>query len=244
VCVCFGIVSITQQKGSAFPGIPPFHYLSVMLASPLSLLPRCVPIMLRSLVRAALRPHGAVSPAGSLLARQVCSQPLRAASVVASRASTALRFCSSLQQHALLTSASHTRSCLPLALTRSYSFTRNGDSWADLESHVEAIGDAESLDTSQTFEQMGLSPQRTATLSAKGLTYPFPIQSRTFADIKSGRDVVGRARTGTGKTLAFALPIVENIDPKAAVGPSPCCVVLGMLQPTSLSPSACTQTEL
>ena len=48
-------------------------------------------------------------------------------------------------------------------------------------------------------------------LMAKGITHLFPIQSSTFDAIYDGKDVIGRARTGQGKTLAFSLPIIEKL---------------------------------
>lgn len=56
-----------------------------------------------------------------------------------------------------------------------------------------------------------LSSSTIAALTAKGITSLFPIQTQTFAPIREGRDLIGRARTGQGKTLAFCLPILEAL---------------------------------
>ena len=48
-------------------------------------------------------------------------------------------------------------------------------------------------------------------LEEKGIKYLFPIQAQTYNDVFAGRDLIGRARTGQGKTLAFSLPITERI---------------------------------
>ena len=48
-------------------------------------------------------------------------------------------------------------------------------------------------------------------LAQRGITKLFPVQAATFNEIYSGRDVLARARTGTGKTLGFALPILERL---------------------------------
>ncbi len=48
-------------------------------------------------------------------------------------------------------------------------------------------------------------------LKQKGIKALFPIQQFTFAHVMAGKDVIARARTGTGKTLAFALPIIEMV---------------------------------
>jgi ATP-dependent RNA helicase DDX21 len=70
-------------------------------------------------------------------------------------------------------------------------------------------------------------------LEGKGITNLFPIQASTFDSIFDGKDVMGRARTGTGKTLAFALPVMSKIvadDEKAqrtlARGRSPRVIIL------------------
>src|ERR1051325_8927684 len=64
-----------------------------------------------------------------------------------------------------------------------------------------------------SFEVLGLRPALLATLSALGYEAPTPIQERTIPRLLAGRDLIGQAQTGTGKTAAFALPILEKIDP-------------------------------
>jgi len=63
-----------------------------------------------------------------------------------------------------------------------------------------------------SFSELGLSDSMIATLAALGYEAPTPIQSRTIPLLLSGRDVLGQAQTGTGKTAAFALPMVEHLD--------------------------------
>jgi ATP-dependent RNA helicase DeaD len=65
-----------------------------------------------------------------------------------------------------------------------------------------------------TFAALGLRPELVETLVALGYEAPTPIQERTIPHLISGRDMIGQAQTGTGKTAAFALPILEKIDPK------------------------------
>ena len=60
-----------------------------------------------------------------------------------------------------------------------------------------------------TFAKLGLTPQIASTLAALGYEAPTPIQERTIPLLLEGRDVLGQAQTGTGKTAAFALPIVR-----------------------------------
>lgn len=56
-----------------------------------------------------------------------------------------------------------------------------------------------------------LSPSTINSLTSRGIKALFPIQAKTFDPIFDGKDLLGRARTGTGKTLAFSLPIVERL---------------------------------
>ncbi|MDX2243583.1 MAG: DEAD/DEAH box helicase [Leptolyngbyaceae cyanobacterium bins.302] len=68
-----------------------------------------------------------------------------------------------------------------------------------------------------SFHSLGLSEVRSRFLEELGFTAPTPIQAQAIPHLLSGRDVVGQAQTGTGKTAAFSLPILERIDVKAPV---------------------------
>jgi ATP-dependent RNA helicase RhlE len=61
------------------------------------------------------------------------------------------------------------------------------------------------------FETFALHPQISAGISAAGYTSPTPIQQRSIPAILEGRDVLGLAQTGTGKTAAFVLPILQRL---------------------------------
>jgi superfamily II DNA/RNA helicase len=61
-----------------------------------------------------------------------------------------------------------------------------------------------------TFSDLGVSPELVARLRAVGLTAPFPIQEAAIPDALAGRDVCGRAPTGSGKTLVFGLAIATR----------------------------------
>ena len=63
------------------------------------------------------------------------------------------------------------------------------------------------------FGDLGLPETLLATLSEVGYESPSPIQAATIPALLSGRDVLGTAQTGTGKTAAFALPILARLDP-------------------------------
>ena len=67
-------------------------------------------------------------------------------------------------------------------------------------------------DTSPSFDDLGLSAGVLAAIREAGYETPSPIQAATIPLILGGRDVVGLAQTGTGKTAAFALPILSNLD--------------------------------
>jgi ATP-dependent RNA helicase DeaD len=69
----------------------------------------------------------------------------------------------------------------------------------------------------KTFEELGLSAQLTKALAENGFKAPFPIQEIAIPLILQGKDVVGQAHTGTGKTAAFGLPILQQIKPGGPV---------------------------
>jgi superfamily II DNA/RNA helicase len=60
------------------------------------------------------------------------------------------------------------------------------------------------------FENFRISPKTIALLKKKEIEYLFPIQAKTFDIAYDGHDIVGRDRTGSGKTMAYALPIIEK----------------------------------
>ncbi len=61
------------------------------------------------------------------------------------------------------------------------------------------------------FSDLGLAPNLLATLRAKGYSEPTPIQAKAIPAVLAGRDLLGVAQTGTGKTAAFALPMLHNL---------------------------------
>ena len=65
-----------------------------------------------------------------------------------------------------------------------------------------------------SFSQMALKPTLLKALNAVGYELPTAIQAQTIPLLLEGRDVLGQAQTGTGKTAAFALPILSNLDLK------------------------------
>jgi superfamily II DNA/RNA helicase len=67
-----------------------------------------------------------------------------------------------------------------------------------------------------TFAALGTPKALSETLAAQGIESPFPIQVKTLPDTLAGRDVLGRGRTGSGKTIAFAIPLVARLAEREA----------------------------
>lgn len=64
----------------------------------------------------------------------------------------------------------------------------------------------------ETFEELGLSENILKALTEMGFTKPSPIQAQGIPAVMQGSDVIGQAQTGTGKTAAFGIPVLERID--------------------------------
>ncbi|MEU8889720.1 DEAD/DEAH box helicase [Streptomyces sp. NPDC048442] len=71
--------------------------------------------------------------------------------------------------------------------------------------------------TLTTFRDLGILSETAEALEAVGITSPFPIQEMTLPVALSGSDVIGQAKTGTGKTLGFGLPLLERVTVPADV---------------------------
>ncbi len=72
-----------------------------------------------------------------------------------------------------------------------------------------------------TFADFGLDPQIQKAVSEQGYTIPTPIQAQAIPHVLAGRDLMGAAQTGTGKTAAFVLPIIQQILRHASNSASP-----------------------
>ena len=66
-----------------------------------------------------------------------------------------------------------------------------------------------------TFSALGISEQLLNALNLLGFEEPTPIQAQCIPALLSGKDIIGKARTGSGKTAAFGLPLIQNIDLKS-----------------------------
>ena len=78
-----------------------------------------------------------------------------------------------------------------------------------------------------TFQNLGLTPQLLATVEAQGYSQPTPIQAMAIPTILNGNDLFATAPTGTGKTAAFAIPIIQQLE-----GSSPKQIQTLILAPT------------
>src|SRR5690606_34334215 len=76
---------------------------------------------------------------------------------------------------------------------------------------ITSSDDASTVDAPPTFDILPLSHEVRKAVDALGYTHPTPVQRAVFESVASGRDVVVQARTGTGKTAAFGLPVVDRL---------------------------------
>jgi ATP-dependent RNA helicase RhlE len=77
-----------------------------------------------------------------------------------------------------------------------------------------------------SFELLGLKPELLRAVSEKGYTTPSPIQSQAIPAVLSGRDLIAGAQTGTGKTAAFVLPMLQRLTESQQSGRTPRALVL------------------
>jgi len=64
------------------------------------------------------------------------------------------------------------------------------------------------------FDDLALSPPLRRALAERGYLHPTPVQARAFDPVMQGKDLIVRSKTGTGKTAAFGLPLLEKMDPE------------------------------
>ncbi|WP_405830878.1 MULTISPECIES: DEAD/DEAH box helicase [unclassified Streptomyces] len=89
----------------------------------------------------------------------------------------------------------------------------NGESVEDsIDSDTDFDGDDDAdAEPSITFGDLGLPDGIVRKLAQNGVTAPFPIQAATIPDALAGKDILGRGRTGSGKTLSFGLPTLASL---------------------------------
>jgi superfamily II DNA/RNA helicase len=95
----------------------------------------------------------------------------------------------------------------------------------DDSSEIELAG-APAPAPGKTFRDFGIAEPICAALEAEGITTAFPIQALTLPVALDGHDLIGQARTGTGKTLAFGIPILERLDMTRREKASPSSLVV------------------
>lgn len=95
----------------------------------------------------------------------------------------------------------------------------SSDSDADMAPAAAAAPAVDAVDPLHV-SNFNLSPEVCARLALKGFTSLYGIQAQTFQPVLDGKDLVGRARTGCGKTLAFVLPIIEAINRENPLPPN------------------------
>ncbi|MDP1920290.1 MAG: DEAD/DEAH box helicase [Myxococcales bacterium] len=62
-----------------------------------------------------------------------------------------------------------------------------------------------------SFDDLGLSPELRRAIADRGYTHPTPVQAKAYAPARQGKDLIVRSKTGTGKTAAFGLPLIDQI---------------------------------
>ncbi len=75
-----------------------------------------------------------------------------------------------------------------------------------------SVGPVETPPDMESFDELDLSPIMRRALKTIGFDKPSPVQAAVIPHALAGRDVIGQARTGTGKTAAFSIPILEQLD--------------------------------
>ncbi|NEC14275.1 DEAD/DEAH box helicase [Streptomyces sp. SID8014] len=85
------------------------------------------------------------------------------------------------------------------------------DAAVDTELDAGTTDEADSEDDGVTFASLGLPEGVVRKLAQNGVTKPFPIQAATIPDALAGKDILGRGRTGSGKTLSFGLPLLASL---------------------------------
>lgn len=100
-------------------------------------------------------------------------------------------------------------------------FRRNSSPPVDINLFINKAQEEqqEEYQSTNKFEDFGLSPQLLSNIKHKGYTIPTPIQDQAIKPIMEGKDLIGIANTGTGKTAAFLVPMIEKVksDPTQRV---------------------------
>ncbi len=93
---------------------------------------------------------------------------------------------------------------------------KNNDKAAGKKAEERTADAAEEAPAAASFDDLGLAEPVARAVAEAGFETPTPIQARAIPILLAGRDLIGQAQTGTGKTAAFALPLIQRADPSRA----------------------------
>jgi superfamily II DNA/RNA helicase len=95
------------------------------------------------------------------------------------------------------------------------------DARADSSTEASIVIQTDTPEAVLTFDHFGLHASITKAIAEQGYTQPTPIQAEAIPVVLTGRDIMGAAQTGTGKTASFSLPIIQRLLPLASSSTSP-----------------------
>jgi len=95
---------------------------------------------------------------------------------------------------------------------------KSGPSLPTTTASAPASASASAPASASAFADLGLLPALVAAVAAEGYVTPTPVQSRAIPHVVEGRDLLGCAQTGTGKTAAFVLPMLQRLSAKPRTG--------------------------
>lgn len=110
--------------------------------------------------------------------------------------------------------SSRPRATYPARFGRSFGGRRSHSEPIDINRFISKAKEVQSEDytSSNSFDDFNLSPQLIKNIKYKGYSSPTPIQDQAIKPIMEGRDLIGIANTGTGKTAAFLIPMIEKVQ--------------------------------
>jgi len=82
-------------------------------------------------------------------------------------------------------------------------------------------GSGDDIQAAETFQSLGVDEQICLALTEAGISSPFPIQMMCIPLALGGQDLIGQAKTGTGKTLAFGVPVLQSLEGDRQAGRKP-----------------------
>lgn len=94
-----------------------------------------------------------------------------------------------------------------MSLEKNLVYTHSNE---DVEADITGVNDLKS-NQDKTFSDFNVEPEIVSALEERGIIHPFPIQALTLPVALERQDIIGQAKTGTGKTLGFAIPILHDI---------------------------------